>query len=49
MVYIIRPSGHADDGTSHKAAHVMAVDVALDEPLIEMRWLREKLIQVSKR
>lgn len=33
---------------SRKTAQVVAVDVAPDEPLMEMRWLREKPAQVSK-
>gem|GEM_PF-1290289 len=31
--------------TSRKAACVVAVDVAPDEPPREMRWLREKPVQ----
>ncbi len=33
---------------SRKAAQVVTVDVAPNEPPIEMRWLREKPVQVSK-
>jgi len=41
------PSGLADDGITRKTAQVVAVNVAPDEPPIRMRWLREKLVQVS--
>jgi len=33
---------------THKTAHVVAVDVAPDEPPNQMRWLREKPVQVTK-
>jgi transposase, IS605 OrfB family, central region len=33
---------------SRKAGSVVPVDVAPNEPLIEMKWLREKPVQVSK-
>ncbi|RLE65155.1 MAG: hypothetical protein DRJ47_05995 [Thermoprotei archaeon] len=50
---------HSDDGivairsgrlflVTRKTASVVAVNVAPDEPPIEMRWLREKPVQVSK-
>jgi len=42
------PSGLADDGITRNPHLVVAVNVAPDEPPIKMRWLREKLVQVSK-
>ena len=42
------PSGSADDGITRNPHPVVCGDVAPSEPPIEMRWLRGKLVQVSK-
>ena len=39
-------SGLADDGLIRKAGSVVSANVAPNEPLNQMKWPREKLVQV---